>query len=214
MANINPTPRDYKKAEVVSNESNSENVNPNDSNDHRTISRIQKQISLYERENPTDLNKLSQDVDEFTRRPGSGHITKRWIESTQQTNYVSADNISNTSFYIGPSPIKDSKTDSADPKTMSCMNLKSCVGPSVNPGAVVVKEKFIETPLRVAKSFHGNTTLMKYKCKKSKKMDAGVSTRSSGDITRPASSGDIKHRFVTTKVNEFDIASNPNALDK
>lgn len=193
---------------TTSEETNLENVNPNESHHRKEgISRIKKQISLFERDNSPELKKLSQDVEEFTRRPVSGHIAKRWAESTpQQTNYVSADNISNTSFYIGRSPIKDSKTNSTDPKTMSCMNLKSCAGPS--PGAVVVKEKYIETPLRVAKSFHGNTAFLKYKCKKSKRMDAGISTRSSGDISRPASSGDIKHRFVTTKVTEFDVPSN------
>lgn len=188
-----------------------ENVNPSNSQARREgISRIQKQISLYERDESREQRQLTRDVDNFTRRPGSGHRTKRWVDSApQNTNYVSAENVSSTSFYIGRSPIKNSMTDSNDPKTMSCMNLKSCAGPSISPGAVVVKEKFIETPapLRVAKSFHGNTAFLKYKCKKSKKMDAGISTRSSGDITRPASSGDIKHRFVTTKVNEFDFAS-------
>lgn len=177
---------------------------------------MKKQISLYERDNSTDLKKLSQDVEKFTRSPRSGEIAKRWIDNTtsQQTNYVSADNISNTSFYIGRSPIEDSKTDYSDPKTMSCINLKLCAGPSVSSsGVVVVKEKFIEPPLRVAKSFHGNTSFLKYKCKKSKKMDAGVSTDSV--FTRPsASSGDIKHRFVTTKVNEFDIQLDKNdAID-
>lgn len=193
----------------VSDETNVENVIPKP---REGISRIQKQISLFERDNSTELKKLSHDVEQFTRRPGSGsNIAKRWVDSTpQQTNYVSADNISNTSFYIGRSPIRTSKAEPSDPsKTMSCMNLKSCAAPS--PGAVVVKEKFIETPLRVAKSFHGNTAFLKYKCKKSKRMDAGVSTRSSGDITRPASSGDMKHRFVTTKVNEFDLTSSDEA---
>ncbi|XP_037050374.1 inositol hexakisphosphate and diphosphoinositol-pentakisphosphate kinase isoform X3 [Bradysia coprophila] len=200
-----------KKPDSLSDGTNLENVNPFDSQARREgISRIQKQISLCERDDSRDLKQLTRDVDNFTRRPGSGHIAKRWIDSApQQTNYVSADNVCNTSFYIGRSPIKNSMIDSADPKTMSCMNLKSCAGPSISPGAVVVKEKFIETPapLRVAKSFHGNTAFLKYKCKKSKKLDAGISTRSSGDITRPASSSDIKHRFVTTKVNEVDFAS-------
>lgn len=197
-----------KKPEIIGDETNEENVVPNDNSQEEmeNLSRIKKQISLYERDNSTELKKLSQDVENFTRRPGSGSIAKRWIDSTpQQTNYVSADNISNTSFYIDPSPMKDSNTDCSDPKTMSCMNLKSCAGPSVSPGAVVVKEKFIEPPVRVAKSFHGNTSFLKYKCKKSKKMDAGVSTDSV--FPRPASSGDIKHRFRTTKVNEFDIHS-------
>lgn len=172
--------------------------------------RIHKQISLYERDNSTELKNLSQDIEKFTRHPSSGNIAQRWIDSApEHTNYVSADDISNTSFYIGRSPITDSKADASDPKTMSCMNLKCCASSSISPGAVVVKEKFIESPLRVAKSFHGNTSFLKYKCKKSKKMDAGVSTDSV--FTRPASSGDIKHRFVTTKVNENEINLEKNA---
>lgn len=173
------------------------------------VSRIKKQISLYERDN-SDFKTLSQDVEKFTRRPRSGDIAKRWIDSTpQQTNHVSADNISNTSFYIGRSPINESKSDYVQPKTMSCMNLKSCAGPSLSPGAVVVREKFIEPPLRVANSFHGNTSFLKHKCKKSKKMDAGVSTDSVFSV-RPASGSDIKHRFVTTIVNESNINSDKN----
>lgn len=204
-----------KKPEIVCDEKNLENVKPNDClGQQEAQSRIQKQISLYERDNSTELKQLTQDVEKFTRRPGSGNIAKRWIDSTpKQISHVSADNISNTSFYIGRNPIKYFKSDSANPKTMSCMNLKSYAGSSVTPGAVVVKEKFIEPPLRVAKSFHGNTSFLKYKCKKSKKMDAGVSTDSV--FTKPTSSGDIKHRFVTTKVNEFNIDSDKNAaVDK
>lgn len=195
---INPVILDNKKPEISD--------EPNDCSHEQTErpSCIKKQISLYERDNSTERKKLSQDVEKFTRV--SGNVAKRWIDTTQHTNYVSADNVSNTSFYIGRSPINDSQTDSADPKTMSCINLKSCAGPSVSPGAVLVKEKFIEPPLRVAKSFHGNTSFLKYKCKKSKKMDVGISTDSV--FTRPASSGDIcKHRFVTTRVDEFDIQS-------
>lgn len=206
-----PSDLNYIKPEIVSDEKQLVIVKPNDCPEQiEGQSRIQKQISLYERDNSTELKQLSHDVEKFTRRPGSGNIAKRWIDSTaQQINHVSADNISNTSFYIGRSPINDLKSDSPNPKTMSCMNLKSCAGPSTTPGAVVVKEKFIEPPLRVAKSFHGNTAFLKYKCKKSKKMDSGVSTDSV--FTKPATSGDIKHRFVTTKVNEFNIHSDKNA---
>ncbi|KAJ6636186.1 Inositol hexakisphosphate and diphosphoinositol-pentakisphosphate kinase [Pseudolycoriella hygida] len=183
---------------------NLENVEPHDFPQRQF--RVKKQISLYERDNSTELKKLSQDGEGFTRCTSSGNITKRWIDSTlQHDNYVSADDVSSTSFYIGRSPIKSAETVYSDTKTMSCMNLKSCI----TPGAVRVKEKFIEPPLRVAKSFHGNTSFLKHKCKKSKKMDAGVSTDSV--FTRPASSGDIKHRFVTTKVTEFDTGQTANA---
>jgi len=188
---------------VVNDEKNLENIEPTNCQPQTDrISRIQKQISLYERDISPELKKLSQDVEKFTRRPRSGSITKRWIDSApQQTNYMSADNISNTSFHIGRSPIKDSNC--TNPKTMSCMNLKSFTNPTPTPGAIVVKEKYIEPPLRVAKSFHGNTSFLKYKCKKSKKMDAGVSTDSV--FNKPAPSTDNKHRFRTTKVNEFNI---------
>lgn len=191
------------KTEAVSNDKNIENIKPNEGDPQTEgVSRIQKQISLYERDNSSEFKKFSHDVEKLTRRD---NVAKRWISATQQTNYVSADNLSNTSFYIGRNPTKNSKPDSHNPKTMSCMNLKSCAGSSITPGAVLVKEKFIEPPLRVAKSFHGNTSFLKYKCKKSKKMDAGVSTDSVFNV--PTTSCDIKHRFVTTKVNECKIDS-------
>lgn len=127
-------------------------------------SKIQKQISLYEREYSDDYKQLKQDVAKFTRRPcSSGNVAKRWTELTaQHSSHISADSL-HQSFAIGKlSNDHDHIPDNAKlvasaVKTMSCINLKTCVS---TPGAVLVKEKFIEPPLRVAKSFHGNTSFL------------------------------------------------------
>lgn len=139
------------------------------------------------------------------------NIQKRWIGGNRDhTNFVSADNLQllqNTSLICGTATdlvtavaVGSDETS----KTKSCMNLKSCLGGgSSNPGAVVVKEKYIEPPLRVAKSFHGNTSFAnKYKSRKATTVElgSGLSTDSvfTGSQTK-------LHRFTATLVTETDI---------
>lgn len=145
--------------------------------------------------------------DDLQRSPNKT-VQKRWIGSNREhTNFVSADNLQllqNTTLIGGTTT--DLVTTVAvgsdeTSKTKSCMNLKSCLGGgSSNPGAVVVKEKFIEQPLRVAKSFHGNTSFAnKYKSRKAATVElgGGLSTDSvfTGSQTK-------LHRFTATKVAE------------
>lgn len=181
-------------------------------------SKIQKQISLYEREYSTEFKQLKQDVAKFTRTPSSGNVAKRWTEITSQnSSHISADSL-HQSLNIGKHsdriPGVDKVTAPAT-KTMSCINLKTYIG---TPGAVLVKEKFIEPPLRVAKSFHGNTSfLTKCNIRKAKISDLRqndvttcVSTDSVFKSRTAAADGSpqkssaavFKNRFTATKVDE------------
>lgn len=166
--------------------------------------KIQKQISLYEKDKLASEPKPEHDID-LQRSPIKMNVQKRWIGSNRDhNNFVSADNLQSlhsTALIGGAAPdlVATAAVGSDETsKTKSCMNLKSCLsGASSNPGAVVVKEKFIEPPLRVAKSFHGNTSFAnKYKNHKA----AGLSTESvfTGSQTK-------LHRFTATKVTETDV---------
>lgn len=175
--------------------------------------KIQKQISLYEKDKLASEPRPEHDDMELQRSPIK-NIQKRWIGTNRDhTNFVSADNLqllqSTTTLNCGTATDLVNKVAAISDetsKTKSCMNLKSCLsGGSSNPGTVVVKEKFIEPPLRVAKSFHGNTSFAnKYKSRKAATVElgSGLSTDSvfTGSQTK-------LHRFTATLVTETDMGA-------
>lgn len=173
-----------------------------DTSDLSKSSKIRKQISLYEEKDySTEYKQLSQDLAKFTRGPSKGNVIKRWTEATeQQSSHISADSIQSTAI-VKLDPKKD---DGKNTKTMSCMNLKSCT--ANNPGAIVVKEKFIEPPVRVAKSFHGNTSFLTkfHRQDRSQDLESTSSTSSSTDsvFKIKTATSNAKHRFIATKVDE------------
>lgn len=189
--------------------------------------KIQKQISLYERDSSasgSDYNKLTHELDALTRSPGKIKIQKRWIDGCggggsaggdQPQNSMSVDNLQNVTkidaerIAGSASTAAAASTEMPPPggnKTKSCINLKTCGGAAnASPGAVVVKEKFIEPPLRVAKSFHGNTSFAsKYK---SRKVDCGTVEQLGGGLSTDNlfnNSGSLSklNRFTATRVTE------------
>lgn len=111
-------------------------------------SRIQKQISLYEK---------SDSVEES--RPVQRQRSHRSVERMESTAFAivkpqptTPDVHGTTVIKLAPVPIK----------TKSCANLKNyytATPPATpNAGALIVKENFIEPPKRVTKSFHGRTS--------------------------------------------------------
>lgn len=105
-------------------------------------SRIQKQISLYERD---------KGMEERVAEEGSvRQRSHRSVERMETAAFVVAAEKSHNNCPL-------SKTIAPAPsKTKSCANLKNCYA---SPGALIVKENFIEPPRRVPKSFHGRTDL-------------------------------------------------------
>lgn len=153
-------------------------------------SRIQKQISLYER--------------------GSGSMTQP--DQTCNNNKCSPSARRNAEFYRFLSVDQRSISDTEDNvlssqheweqrsnRTKSCANLKiSCAHQSAphSPGAVLIKEKYIDMPKRVARSFHGKT-------------DAETT-----DICVPNGQQKTKPRFTTSRVNESTFNDNNNSTEE
>ncbi|XP_055685098.1 inositol hexakisphosphate and diphosphoinositol-pentakisphosphate kinase isoform X17 [Lutzomyia longipalpis] len=135
--------------------------------------RIQKQISAYERE--------SRKMSMREPQPLAPPLAQR---ESQSQHCISADNL--TRSVVGE--VVPEKEIAA--KTKSCANLK--IFSSNTPGALVVKEKFIAPPKRVANSFHGKTQF-------SQNSDLFRRTISQGVVA----SGDAPtNRFTTTIVPE------------
>lgn len=92
---------------------------------------------------------------------------------------------------------------SKDSKTQSCANLKlSCAAPR-SPGALVIKEKYIELPKQVAKRTNSSSSKDKDldTLTKSTSLTSSIEsiTRLSGKATKP--------RFTTTKVDESQLGA-------
>ncbi|XP_055711864.1 inositol hexakisphosphate and diphosphoinositol-pentakisphosphate kinase isoform X21 [Phlebotomus papatasi] len=139
--------------------------------------RIQKQISAYER----DYRKMSareplQDIQLLAKRDNQPHYC------------TSADDLNRT---VADSEVQNEKKIDKEAKTKSCANLKIF---SSNPGALVVKEKFIAPPKRVANSFHGKTQFTQNADLFRRTISQGVVANIPGDA--PA------NRFTTTIVPE------------
>ena len=180
--------------------------------------KVQKQISLYEKDsNSLEYKKLADEVSAFTKSPSKMKVKKRWIIGPDDSSQSSGALATTVVLSVDNLPAAAANVEN-QPKTLettkSCINLKSCIS---NPGAVLVKAKFIEPPLRVAKSFHGNTSYLN-KCKsrqQNKVRDLGNSSSAnclSTDSVFSTNAGGgavtVKHRFTATKVEESGIIVN------
>ncbi|GAB0094057.1 Inositol hexakisphosphate and diphosphoinositol-pentakisphosphate kinase [Sergentomyia squamirostris] len=128
--------------------------------------RIQKQISAYERGEPP--------------RKMSGK------DCLLQDSHYSADDLNKS---LIETDVVDERKIGRETKTKSCANLKIF---SNAPGALVVKEKFIAPPKRVANSFHGKTQF-------SQNADLFRRTISQSGVTSEMTPA---NRFTTTIVPE------------
>lgn len=141
-------------------------------------SKIQKQISLYEKDLSTEYKNLSFDGGKFSDSQSNIKVIKRRYGTVDQpplsTNFISAGDLEKSINDIerNLSNVNLENKKEKCIKTKSCVNLKSCTTassssasaaalPSISinplPGAVVIKESFIEPPKRIANSFHGKT---------------------------------------------------------
>lgn len=112
------------------------------------VSRIQRQISLYERDSSATVHK---------ERP------------MRQRSHRSVERMETTKIALSQGGVREiipktTMTATFPSKTKSCVNLKNydaSTSKAPNAGALIVKEVFIEPPKRVTKSFHGRTDLLK-----------------------------------------------------
>lgn len=152
-------------------------------------SRIQKQISLYERDSgpmiqPDSMEMINSKKSPSTRRNAEFY---RFLSVDQRSISDTEDNVSCSQY--------EHEWDKPSCKTKSCANLKiSCAAAAPqsaphSPGAVLVKEKYIDLPKRAARSFHGKT-------------DAETANGCIPNGQKP------KPRFTTTRVNESELSDN------
>lgn len=93
------------------------------------------------------------------------------------------------------------------PATQSCSTMQPSEGPlSPRPGALIVKEKFIEPPKRISRNFHDKTQSMD--CNMSCNEFLLVPALAGGETgTSSSSSARSSKRFTTTKVLDEDLES-------
>lgn len=164
-------------------------------------SRIQKQISLYERDKSIEVGDEQQQL----HRPVVRQRSHRSVDRMETSAFIRTEISLLNNNNINPSPVNASKTVLPIPsKTKSCVNLKNysattgthlslastsnvittptnSTPATPTAGALIVKENFIEPPKRVTKSFHGRTDLSS---KEAKSRTISVAEASAGERDR------------------------------
>lgn len=156
--------------------------------------RVQKQISLYE----SELVSAHEFKSIVLPKKLPDYRKKFYAtDSSSLSQSSSNDNISFAKFSI------PSATGTSSAKTKSCMNLKSFSSAGANqhhPGAVVVKEKFIDLPKRVTSNYRGHTRCGS--ADEKRLLQNAQMSRTSDLVGSLSNHGSIRSRFVATKVTE------------
>ncbi|XP_058813048.1 inositol hexakisphosphate and diphosphoinositol-pentakisphosphate kinase isoform X3 [Topomyia yanbarensis] len=175
---------------------------PKIENQHRS-NRIQKQISLYEKDSRTEAKNFSHESHKFTDR-ASG-VLKHANSYEQQPNrmHMSFDELQkdipniekNLASKFELEPEKCSKTN-------KCMVARLNNAPT--PGALVIRESFIEPPriTRVTKSFHGKTDYHQ--------LQINDIARRASDVVRPSSSALVLPPVTVPQSCGHDLANKYN----
>lgn len=153
-------------------------------------SKIQKQISMYERDSGS-MTRPEQTSNHNESSPSTRRNAEfyRFLSVDQRSISDTEDNVS-----FGHDEWKQRSN-----RTKSCANLKiSCTmgahkSAPHSPGAVLVKEKYIDVPKRIACNFHGKTD---------------VETTNDGCVLNGQPK--TKPRFIKTRVNESVLNDNNN----
>lgn len=146
---------------------------------------VQKQTGLHSSESASSVTLC----DTTQRTPRRNYEYSRFISVDQRSISDTEDNVANE---FGPMRKKSST------KTQSCQTLSS-LGPR-SPGAILVKEKFIEFPKHVA---HRTNSLGLESTENVKSMAASSESMSKLTAKRSLS----KPRFTTTKVDESQLGA-------
>lgn len=156
-------------------------------------STVRKQFSLHETSSVTSLINLNKEnAEKYPRRnielSRFLSIDNRSISDTEDNNEASNSGFSNRN----------------DGKTQSCANLKLSFAVPHSPGAVVVKEKYIELPKRVTHSFHGKTAKSSIQLNDSTATQINDNTKHCS-MSKQSIGGVTKPRFTTTIVDETQL---------
>lgn len=156
-------------------------------------STMRKQLSLHETSSVTSLINLNKEnAEKYPRRnielSRFLSVDNRSISDTEDSNEASNSGFSHRN----------------DGKTQSCANLKLSFTVPHSPGAVVVKEKYIELPKRVTHSFHGKTSKSSIQLNDPHSMQINDNTKRCS-TSKQSISGMTKPRFTTTMVDETQL---------
>lgn len=159
---------------------------------------IHKQFSLHGSESTSLIGAITQTSnmtsDSVGRFPRRNIEYSRFLSVDQRSISDVEDNVT----------IESGSMNNKDNKTQSCANI-SCIAPRSprSPGAIVVKEKYIELPKQVA---HMAKSPSKDHCEPVDSSRNSTSlTSSTESVSRLAKSERTKQRFTTTKVDESQL---------
>lgn len=158
---------------------------------------IQKQSSLHGSESTASFSNLRQ-TDASHRFPRRNFEYSRFMSIDQRSISDTEDNVATDLSSI---------TNKDSDKTQSCANIQmSCLAPR-SPGAIVVKEKYIELPKQRAQSIRTPASARDQQefgdgAKKSVSLTSSIEC-----MSRASKNGPSKPRFTTTKVDESQLGS-------
>lgn len=162
---------------------------------------VSKQISLHDSESTPSVSSFRHSTmptsDSENRYPRRNFEYSRFMSVDQRSISDTEDNVAIESSHLNP---KESKT-------QSCANLKlSCVAPR-SPGAIVVKEKYIELPKQRTQSVRTSSTSYDKEETDNAVRSTSSLTSSMESVARVFMPKAIKPRFTTTKVDESQLGA-------
>ncbi|XP_058442888.1 inositol hexakisphosphate and diphosphoinositol-pentakisphosphate kinase 2 isoform X14 [Malaya genurostris] len=196
-SDIPPSPSSAPLISTV--ESFSGEPTPKIENKHRS-NRIQKQISLYEKDTHTEAKNLSHETHKFTDR--NSEMLRPTCTYAHQPNQMRM-SFDELQKYI-PN-IERNLASQFELEQEKCSKTNKCMTARFNnvssPGALVIRESFIEPPriTRVTKSFHGKTDYPQ--------LQVNDTARRSSDIVRPSSSISVLPSSTAPQPCVTDIAN-------
>lgn len=162
---------------------------------------VRKQMSMHESGSTMSLGAYSHHKSDIERYPRRNVEYSRFLSIDHRSISDTEDNTA-TNVQLC--------TTRGNSKTQSCANLKLSPNPSHSPGAVLIKEKYIEPPKRFVRgrSLTPTTGDNMHVSHSVDRMSASGST-----LKISTSGGALKPRFITTKVDESQL-SDANQFEK
>ncbi|XP_031625393.1 inositol hexakisphosphate and diphosphoinositol-pentakisphosphate kinase isoform X8 [Contarinia nasturtii] len=157
---------------------------------------IQKQTSLHGGEGMPTTTTTSREKqrDSINRFPRRNFEYSRFMSVDQRSQSDTEDNVA----IIEPGHMK-----TIDSKTQSCANLKLSSTSPRSPGALVVKEKYIELPKHVAQSIRSNAS----SSSRDQEPDTKSTSLTSSTESIARLSVKVTPRFTTIKVDESQLGA-------
>lgn len=157
---------------------------------------VKKQSTIHGSESTSSVGSLKQmsnlPLDSANRFPRRNIEYSRFMSVDQRSISDTEDNVA----------IESGSMKNTDSKAQSCVDIKlSCTAPR-SPGAIVVKEKYIELPKQVA---HMTTSSSKDLPDSMDYINSTSLTSSTESVSRLQKNERVKQRFTTIKVDESQL---------